>query len=116
MRRLSLILLVFTITAGATHGQESAELQRLRGGYDAAMKRVGIPVTETYLQELKRLKEAFAKSGKLNEALQMDTELQAITARLEGTGAVVSPLGARPGDTAVLNSKATIQANNPDGF
>ncbi len=63
MRCILLISLVFTMAAA--RGQESAELQRLQGSYDAAMKRVGIPVTETYLQELKRLKDAFAKSGKL---------------------------------------------------
>jgi hypothetical protein len=109
--------LIATLSSvGFALGQESAELQRLRSGYESAVKRVVIPVTETYLQELKRLKETLSRSGKLTEAIQVDEELKAITAKLAGVGAATAPVGSRLGQTIVLSSRATISPNGPDAY
>jgi hypothetical protein len=108
--------LILLIAVSAAHSQESPELQRLRAAYVAALERAQKPVTESYSQELKKLKDSFARAGKLDEAVQVDGELQEITSKLAAMAAAVTPLGARPGQTTVLNATVTIPPNNPDGY
>jgi hypothetical protein len=110
------LLCLLALIASPAVCQEPAELQRLRLAYDAAAQRALKPVTETYLQELKRLKDSFARAGKLDEAVKVDAEVQAITTKLAAMGVAVAPVGAGAGQTTVLNARATIAPTSPDAY
>jgi hypothetical protein len=58
----------------------SAEALRLQAAYHQAVERAVQPVRERYLSELKRVQEAATRSGKLDEALAIRREIQALSA------------------------------------
>jgi hypothetical protein len=115
---MSLAAVAFTETATAQQGLGKAvELKRLRDGYDAAVQRTTKPLADTYLAELRKLKASYTKDGRQEEAQQVETEMQMITAKLESMGAPPSTFAVVPaGQTIVMDVKAMIPANSPDGF
>lgn len=115
MNTRSLLPLILALAAALPAvGQEAAELQRLRGNYDAAVQRAVRPVAEAYAKELTRLRDTFMRSNRLQDAVQLDAEIKLVTQKLGSmAGAAPSTTGNR---SVVLEAKATIVANSVEGF
>lgn len=90
------------------------DLDRLRDSYNAAVERAVNPLTRTYLNELIKLRDSYTRSADLKSANAVDEEVQAITIKITASGGM-KPVSS-PGKTTVLNTRATIPANDPNGF
>jgi len=67
-----------TIFATSLLAAEPEKLVSLRGSYQSAMTKATAPIQKTYVAELEKLKIEFTKSGNLEAALAVDTELKTI--------------------------------------
>ncbi len=95
-------------------GAEPPELQTLRNSYQAAVIRTTKPLSETYLAELKKLRDQYTKNGKLDEASAAQTEITLITSKLSAMAS--TPELALGAEVKVLEATAVIPAASPEGF
>lgn len=102
------------ILCRGAHGDEPKELEALRNSYNVAVARTMKPVSETYVVELKKLRDQFTKSAKLDEATAVQAEITLITEQLNAMA--TSPTVARGGGVKVLETTAIIPAAAPGGF
>lgn len=90
--------------------EEPVELQGLRGSYEATLDRAVRPDAQTYLEELKRMRDKFSRDARLEDALAMQKEIDLVESKLSlggaGAGAQVT----------VLETLAVIPANSMEGF
>ncbi len=95
-------------------GAEPPELESLRNSYHVAEARVMKPVTETYVVELKKLRDQYTKSAKLDEATAVQAEITLISEKLNAMA--TNPTSAHGGEVKVLEATAVIPAAAPGGF
>lgn len=113
--KVTVVLACFSLLTGpASWGAEPPELQTLRNSYQAAVIRATKPLSETYLVELKKLRDQYTKSGRLDEASAAQSEITLITTKLNAmTAAPELALGA---EIKVLETTAVVPAASPEGF
>lgn len=75
-------LVITSVVVSAQH--EPQELIKLRLSYQSAQERVLTPLMETYISQLQSLKNRLTKSGKLEDALQIDAELKKVLSVASG--------------------------------
>ncbi len=113
--KAAVILTLFSlITWRVSHGADPAELEALRSSYHVAAARTMKPVSETYVVELKKLRDQYTKSGKLDEANAVQTEITLISNQLNVMA--TNPTLGLGGDMKVLETTAVIPAAAPGGF
>lgn len=112
--KLTYLLCILLTWSLAAFAQEATELQRLRNSYDGAVQRAVKPITETYLQQLKQLRDGYTRSTRLAEANQVEDEIKMVTTRLAALGGVTPAIAGHR--AAVLDSRVTIAANTPTGY
>src|SRR6185295_17852433 len=112
-RRILPIIAALTFPALVWAQQPSArseDLKSLRGTYVAAVERAAKPLRETYIKELQRLLDAKSKSGKLDEAIEIKSELERanVAARAanapEASGGIGAPLQQPPANGEELKN------------
>lgn len=87
MKRLSLLLALFTIFPSAAFCQSTAEpkeLLNLRGSFEKARSAALLPLEKKYVDALTKLKDQLTRSGDLQGALAVQAEL---TIMLQGSTA-----------------------------
>ena len=89
--------------------EDVSELGRLRESYKAAITRAVTPLTATYVKELQKLRDAYTRAGNLKLATDVDAELKSLTNEAD------HPVDAA-GHTIVLEARAQIPANDPNGY
>ena len=96
---------------------EPPELPRLRASYEAAVQRATKPLTESYRNELVKLRDTYTKAGKLPEAVAIASELDGINLKLGLPREMPSiDAGVSKAATAPAGEKEiTIPANDPNG-
>lgn len=72
-------------TSIALSQQPDADLSKLKEAYSNAIERATAPITSTYQTELKKLLDRLTKEGKLDAALQVRAELEALTGETKDT-------------------------------
>jgi len=55
------------------------KLTSLKAGYESALARATLPITQTYIQELQKLKTEYTRAGNLEAALATDKLLKQFT-------------------------------------
>lgn len=83
---MKLIPTAITLLAAVqlTHAaDEPKELARLRESYQQAQERALAPLQAKYVSSLEAMKLRLTKAGKLEEALAVDAEIKAVTAKAE---------------------------------
>ena len=96
--KISLILLCFLACASA---QDPTELTRLNKSYEAAVQKAITPLKQTYIQELKKLKDNYTKAAKLEDALAVDKVLKELSSSV---------------NSALATETATVTVNASEGF
>lgn len=114
MKALAICAISFLITWRGSYGAEPQELEALRNSYHVALVRTTKPVSETYLAELKKLRDQYTKSGKLDEANAVQAEITVIADKLNAMA--TTPTATIGGDVKVLETTAVIPAASPEGF
>lgn len=95
-------------------GAEPQDLQALRGSYQAAVSRTMKPLHETYLAELKKLRDQYTRNAKLDEANAVQAEITIITGKLNAMASGADP---DPGQQSkMLDAVAVIPAAAPGGY
>ena len=113
--KASVVLVFFALSiCQGSHGAEPAELEALRNSYHVAVARTMKPVSETYVAELKRLRDQYTKGAKLDEATAVQAEITLITEQLAAMA--TSPTLALGGAVSLLETTAVIPAAAPGGF
>jgi hypothetical protein len=102
-------------------GDTPQAMERLRDSYNAAVNRAVLPLTRTYLDELKKLRDSYTRSSNLEGANAAEAEIQAITQKMTAMGGMGAETEAgkntvEPGKGTILDTQAKIPANTPDGF
>ncbi len=77
MRFFHCSALLFSL-ATCLHGVESPELDRLRANYHAAIERATAPITQNYLGDLEKQRDAYARATKLDAANAVQAEINNI--------------------------------------
>lgn len=95
-------------------GAEPPDLQALRGSYQAAVARTMKPLHETYLAELKKLRDQYTRSARLDEANAVQAEIIVITGKLNAMVSGVEPDPSQ--QSKVLDTTAVIPAAAPGGY
>jgi|GEM_PF-4760376 len=72
------------------------------------------PLSETYLAELKKMRDQYTRNGKLDEATAVQAEITAITDKIKVM--TEAPEQALGGGVKVLETTAVIPAAGPGGF
>lgn len=114
MKTAVLFTLISLSLCRISQGAEPPELVALRNSYQVAMIRTTKPVSETYLNELKRLRDQYTRNGKLDEASEVQTEITLMTEKLNAMA--TTPQLALGGDVKVLETTAVIPAAAPGGY
>jgi formylglycine-generating enzyme required for sulfatase activity len=94
--KISLILLCFL---GCASAQDPAELTRLNKSYEAAVQKAITPIKQTYIQELKKLKDNYTKAAKLEDAIAVDKVLKELSSSVNSAPATVT-------ETVTVNASA----------
>jgi hypothetical protein len=111
------ILAFFTlIICRVSLGSDPAELETLRNSYQTAVIRTTKPLSETYLNELKKLRDQFTRGGKLEEANAVQAEITVISEKLNVMSTAATSGQVLAGDVKVLETTAVIPAASPEGF
>lgn len=108
-----LTLFSFIICQGAC-GAEPPDLEALRNSYQAALVRTTKPLSETYLAELKKMRDQYTRNAKLDEANAVQKEITLITSKLNAIA--ITPELALGGEVNLLETTAVIPAAAPEGF
>lgn len=114
MKTRATFALFSLILCTLTFGAEPPELENLRNSYQAAVTRTMKPLSETYLGELKKLRDQYTRNVKLDEANAVQAEITVITNKLAALAAGTDPTPG--GQTKVLETTAVITAAGPGGF
>ncbi len=114
MKAATLLVFFSLSICQSSYGAEPPELEALRNSYNVAVARTMKPVSETYVVELKKLRDQYTKSAKLDEANAVQIEIKLITDKLNAMAA--APTFAHGGDVKVLETTAIIPAAAPGGF
>lgn len=114
MKALVILASCSLIVCQVSRGEEPPELQTLRNSYQAAVIRTTKPLSETYLAELKKLRDQYTKNGKLDEASAAQTEITLILSKLNAMAS--TPELALGAEVKVLEATAVIPAASPEGF
>jgi hypothetical protein len=117
--------------------QESSELQQLQNNYQAAVQRAVRPLTQSYIQELGRLRDKYTATNRAAEAQQVELEIKFMTDKIAagdktapGSAVAVArptaelhpatgPASAVLADShrvLVADARAKVPANSPDGY
>lgn len=107
-------ILMLSVTA-PLQGADTPEFDRLRDSYKAAMEKATKPINQTYLAELVKLRDMYARAAKLDAANKVQAELDAIAGETGGPNA--GKLVPQP--TISSNGPETpvaIPANDVNGF
>ena len=96
--KISLILLCFLACASA---QDPTELTRLNKSYEAAVQKAITPLKQTYIQELKKLKDNYTKAAKLEDAIAVDKVLKELSSSV---------------NSALTTATETVTVNASEGF
>lgn len=78
---------LFLVLTGKAADAMPDKLAALKLSYDAAMIRATAPITQTYVQELQKLKTEYTKAGNLEAALAVDAILKETMAATPGSAA-----------------------------
>jgi hypothetical protein len=73
------LFLALPLFAQDTEKKEPAALTKAREGYQVEVARVLTPVTKTYLDKLEALKKDLGAKGKIEEAMAVQQEIEAVT-------------------------------------
>jgi hypothetical protein len=113
MRKIALFFLSLSITMALLQAVDVPELDRLREAHKTALERAAKPVTQTYLAELAKLRDAYTRAANLEAANRVQTEIRAISqnATADDVGQAVS---APKGD--ILGTRVDIRANEMNGY
>ena len=115
MKPLLLSALVLSLSFVGSSAQEPApELSKLKSSYEGAVQRATLPITETYVKELTKLKDSYTRAAKLQEALAVEKELQNYSNVLAAQSSL--PVTTQPGATPTVDAEVKIPANSPDGY
>lgn len=106
---------LFLLAAHTATCTEPFELEVLRNSYQTAVARSVKPLSETYLAELKKMRDTFTKSGKLDEANAVQAEITAMTEKLNAAAAG-GAIAMGAGQLTILETAAVIPANSTAGF
>ncbi|MEN3942290.1 hypothetical protein WJU23_13410 [Prosthecobacter sp. SYSU 5D2] len=91
--------------------QEPAELSGLRTSYQSAVERAVKPLSQTYLDELKRMQETFTRDARPEAAQAVQAEITLMESKMTAMGSFT------PGvQVPVLETIAVVPANSPEGF
>ena len=106
--KISLILLCFL---GCASAQDPTELTRLNKSYEAAVQKAITPLKQTYIQELKKLKDNYTKAAKLEDAIAVDKVLKELPSSVNSalTPATVT-------ETVTETVAETVAVNASEGF
>jgi hypothetical protein len=111
----AIILTLFSLLlCHISYGAEPPDLVALRNSYHLALIRTTKPLSETYVNELKKLRDQYTRTGKLDEASVVQAELALMTSKLQAMAA--TPALALGGDVLILDTLAVIPAAAPGGF
>lgn len=86
----SLLLSFVACAAFAQTGSEPTDLTKLRESWQRAVSQATSPLDKKYIEALEVMKARFTKDGKLQEALAVDAEIKAMSARQSSTSPVSS--------------------------
>ncbi len=114
MKAAVILTLFVLITCRVSPGAEPADLEALRNSYQVALIRTTKPVSETYLAELKKLRDQYTRNAKLDEANAVQIEIALMTTKLNAMA--TSPDAALGGEVKVLETTVVIPAAAPGGF
>jgi len=93
-----ILLIVF---ASSLLAAEPEKLVSLRVSYQSAITKATAPIQKTYLAELEKLKSEFTRSGNLEAALAVDTELKTVaSAQSAGPTDGLAPVSTTTGQPA----------------
>lgn len=87
------------------------EMERLRDSYNAAVNRAVQPLTRTYLDELKKLRDLYTRSANLDAANAVEAEVQAIGKDINGLAPTAAIGKNVPPDMERLRSSYNTVAN-----
>jgi len=112
--------------------EEPLEFQRLQGAYNSAVQRALRPLTQSYIQELSRLRDTYLAPNRAAEAQQVESEIKLMTDKIvamdktapapavqravEEVRVANSTSNTDNRRTLVSDSRAKIPANSPDGY
>jgi hypothetical protein len=114
MKAAVILMLFALITCRASLGAEPPDLEALRNSYQVALIRTTKPVSETYIGELKKLRDQYTRNSKLDEANAVQIEITLMTSKLNAMA--TTPVLALGGDVKVFETTAVIPAAAPGGF
>lgn len=114
MKAAAVLAVLLVVTVQHAGAAEPPDLQALRGAYEAAVTRTMKPLSETYLAELKKLRDQYTRAAKLDEANAVQAEITLITNKLAALTAAPGP--AASSQPAVLDTIAAIPAAAPGGY
>ncbi len=118
MKAAVIFTLFALVTCRVSLGDEPADLLALRNSYEVALIRTAKPVSETYVMELKKLRDQYTRNAKLDEANAVQIEIALMTSKLDAmTTAPDHAIGhSLGGEVKVLETTAVIPAAAPGGF
>lgn len=105
------LLCTALLSLALLRAEEPEQLRQLRGSYEAAVQKAIKPMSEAYLNELKKLRDNFTRSANLEAANAVQKEIDLYAAK------VAAAAGPAPGSqSVVLDTVAVIAANSIDGY
>jgi hypothetical protein len=110
MKTIVLCLFSFLHFLMPVHGADTREFDRLQSGYKDALDRAIKPLTQTYIRELERMRDAFTREAKFDAANKVQAEIDAVrqsTGQPANQPAVVSPTLAKAATTAPTDDSAS---------
>lgn len=106
-----LLILAIGFSVSSLVAEEPVELQGLRKSYHSALDRAVKPVSQTYLDELKRMRDNFTRNAQLEAAVAVQKEIDLIESKMKTLGSPVADA-----EVKVLEAVAVIPANSMEGF
>jgi hypothetical protein len=114
--------------------EDAMEFHRLQGAYNSAIQRAERPITQSYIQELSRLRDSYLSANRAADAQQVENEIKLMTDRIALMDkATPAPIVARPNPekpappsvvpaasngshNVVIDTRVKVPANSPDGY
>jgi hypothetical protein len=78
MKAIAALVLFLFVFAVALHAIDTPEFDRLNTSYKAAIEKATKPLTETYLEELQKLRDFYTRAAKLEAANKVQAEIDSI--------------------------------------